>query len=339
MAACEEEGDSCREVIDGVIVHRLRHQFNISSTPITLELPRLLREIGEDFDIIHVNFPNPWTELLYLIMCRGRRAIITYHSDIFRRKGSLSYLLLKAYHPFIRSVLANVSAVIASSPNCIENSPFLSPQREKCEVIPMPVDVAELDHVDPGLVAEAIERFGRFVLFVGRLVEYKGVQYLIEAIARMRDVHLVIVGRGHLEDELKQLVQQLGLQSRVVFLGKIPDTRLRLLYHACRCFVLPSISHAEAFGIVLAEAMACSKPVISTQLQTGTSFVNIDGVTGYVVPPKNPVALAEKIDRIMSDDALYECLGAAARKRAQTQFDRSIVVKKTIDLYRRVLAK
>lgn len=339
VAASEERAPSRQEAFDGVKIHRLDQQFNVSSTPVTLDLPRLLHAVVDDFDLIHINFPNPWTDLLYLALCQGRKVVLTYHSDIFRPARSLSGLLLRAYSPFIRWVLSRVTAIIVSSPNCVVSSPFLNPHRAKCRVIPMPVDVAEITQVDDNLVIEERERFGDFVFFLGRLVHYKGVRYLIEALDRVHDGVLVIGSDGPLEEELKNQVDRLGLGQRVHFLGRITDERRRALYHACRCFVLPSISHAEGFGIVLAEAMACGKPVISTQLQTGTSFVNLDGVTGYVVPPGDPVALAEKIEILLHDDEIYARMACKARERAESQFDRPIVVDKTRSLYEDILVK
>jgi glycosyltransferase involved in cell wall biosynthesis len=338
VAAAEERHTSRVETIDGVVVHRLDSNLEFSSTPITFDLPRLLRSIAPTFDLIHINFPNPWTDLLFLALCRRRKVILTYHSDIFRPKGSLSGLLLKIYSPVIRQLLARVSAVIASSPDCIQNSPFLSRHPTKCRVIPMPVDVASLERVDSDLVREERQRFGKFILFVGRLVTYKGLRYLIEAIERVPDARLVIVGRGPLESELKGQVDRLGVGDRVHFSGKISEERLKALYHACRCFVLPSISHAEGFGMVLAEAMACGKPVISTQLNTGTSFVNLDGISGYVVPPKDSAALAAKIEVLLYDESACIKLGQQAKERAEKHFDRPIVVRETLRLYEEVLA-
>ena len=202
----------------------------------------------------------------------------------------------------------------------------------------MPVDVASLAEAEPAQVQKERDCFGKFVLFVGRLVYYKGVEYLIEALSHSHDTRLVVVGRGPLEEEYRRLVSKLGLQDRVFFVGKISDERLRLLYHACHCLALPSVAHAEGFGMVLAEAMACGKPVISTQLQTGTSYVNLDGVTGYVVAPRDPKALADKVGVLMNDKEVYKEMAQQAKRRAETEFDRSIVTEKTMCLYEEVLA-
>lgn len=339
IAACEDNSTPRVEVVESVRVYRLKNCFSVSATPISLKLPPLLWKLLPDFDLLHLNFPNPWTDLVYLLFCQHKRAILTYHGDIFRQKGTIGSGLLKAYNPCIHYLLRQVSAVIATSPNCVDNSPFLFRQKGRCSIIPMPVDLSSFGAVDQ-LVVRAIQRqYGEFVLFVGRLVPYKGLRYLIEAISLLSGINLVVIGRGPLENTLRTQVDRLGLGSRVFFLGKVPDEKLKDFYYACQCFVLPSINHAEAFGIVLAEAMACGKPVISTELSTGTSFVNQDGETGFVVPPRDPSALAEKIDLLTRDSVLREKFGRQARTRAAQKFGKEIVVEKTLQLYENVLAR
>ena len=338
VAASEEHKASHEETVDDVKVYRLDYQLKVSSTPITFGLLSLLPRLAPDFDLVHINFPNPWTDLLYLTLCRRMKAVLTYHSDIFRRSGTFSGTLLKTYQPLIHYLLSRVSAVIASSPNCVENSPFLSLRRERCRVIPMPVDPATLELPTETTLEPVEKEFGTFVLFVGRLVYYKGVRHLIEAMAHLSDVNLVIVGRGPLEEELRAQGRGLGIDKRVFFLGKVSDEKLKMLYHGCQCFALPSVAHAEGFGIVLAEAMSCGKPVISTELSTGTSFVNLDGVTGFVVPPGDAVTLADRISRLVVDGELQKRLGMQGRTRVLENFTKEIVVDRTIELYEDVLA-
>jgi rhamnosyl/mannosyltransferase len=129
----------------------------------------------------------------------------------------------------------------------------------------------------------------------------------------------------------------MGLNGRVSFVGKVPDDRLKAFYYACQCLVLPSVARSEAFGMVLAEAMACETPVISTELSTGTSFVNRDGETGFVVPPGDAPALAEKIDLLVRDEALRGDLGRQARRRVEQEFRKEIMVERTLKLYEEVL--
>ena len=338
VAASEEHEASREETVDGVKVYRLDYQVKVSSTPITFGLLSLVRRLAPNFDLVHLNFPNPWTDLLYLTLCRKMKAVLTYHSDIFRRSGTFSGTLLKTYQPLIHHLLSKVSAIIASSPNCVEHSPFLSLRKERCRVISMPVDPTTLELPAETTLEPVLREFGGFVLFVGRLVYYKGVRHLVDAMAHLSGVNLVVVGRGPLEDELRAQVRALEIDDRVFFLGKVTDEKLKMLYHGCQCFVLPSVAHAEGFGMVLAEAMSCGKPVISTELSTGTSFVNLDGVTGFVVEPGDVVSLASRISRLVEDVDLQERLGAQGRARVLENFTKEIVVDRTVELYEDVLA-
>ena len=120
------------------------------------------------------------------------------------------------------------------------------------------------------------------VLCVGRLVSYKGVEFLIRALESIK-ARLWIIGSGPLEASLKNLAREKGLADRIEFLGQLSDEEVVRYYHACDVFVLPSITNAEMFGVVQLEAMACRKPVISTNLPTGVPWVNQHGKTGYVL--------------------------------------------------------
>ena len=332
VAFAETEKRSCTELIDGVKVHRMGSMGVVKGVPISLSMPRQVRDMIDAFDLVHLNFPNPLSELTYLAYCRHKRAVMTYHSDIYRQK-----ILLSLYGPVIYRVLGHMSTIIATSPKYILSSPFLHRFASRCQVIPMPIDTEWLSKVSKQEVEEMRAKYGSFVLYTGRLVYYKGVSHLINAISRLNDVTLVIVGRGDLDSKLKKQVRELGLEKKVHFLGKISDEILRVMYHACTCFVLPSIARSEAFGIVLAEAMACGKPVISTELDTGTSFVNIDGETGFVVPPQDPLLMAEKIDLLFRNIELRRKMGERARERALNNFDLCRVIQQTADLYSKLL--
>ena len=110
------------------------------------------------------------------------------------------------------------------------------------------------------------------------------------------------------------MVEEFGLSSKVHFLGSVSDDELPLYYHACDIFCLPSVAKSEAFGIVQLEAMVCGKPCVSTSLSTGVPFVNQDGKTGIVVPPKNPQALAEAINTLLDDPALRKNMEAMQKR-------------------------
>ncbi len=145
-------------------------------------------------------------------------------------------------------------------------------------VIPFGIDV------DAGARATRCAARGRdppqagrpIVLFAGRHVPYKGVEVLIEAAARL-DVEVVIAGDGPMRASWRALAGSQAGAARFSFPGEVDDEELRALFVACRMFVLPSVTRAEAFGFVQLEAMACGKPVISTAVPTGVPWVNENG--------------------------------------------------------------
>src|SRR5205814_10132 len=144
---------------------------------------------------------------------------------------------------------------------------------------------------------------GQLILFVGVLRHYKGVDVLLRALADL-SARALVVGQGPKKQEWQALAGKLGVAERVTFLGPVSEVERRILLHACDVFVLPSIDRREAFGIAQLEAMACGKPVIATDLPTGVRFVNRDGVTGLLVPPRDQAALARALTRLLDDAEL-----------------------------------
>jgi glycosyltransferase involved in cell wall biosynthesis len=124
----------------------------------------------------------------------------------------------------------------------------------------------------------------------------------------------------------------------VTFLGNVPDADLPALYQSADLFILPSTSRAESFGMVLVEAMASGLPCITTEIGSGNSFVVQDGVTGLVVPPRAPAALAQAMARLLVDPALRTQLGQAGRERALREFTVDKMVERVEAVYQAVLA-
>jgi glycosyltransferase involved in cell wall biosynthesis len=177
----------------------------------------------------------------------------------------------------------------------------------------------------------------KLLLFVGRLRHYKGLNVLIDAM-RSIDAHLLVIGAGMMEEEWRGQSAALGLDERITFMGDLSDAEKLPVLYASDLFVLPSTNHAEAFGIVLIEAMACGLPLVSTELGTGTSFVNQHEQTGLVVPPNDAEALAAAINRMVGDDALCRRMSEAALARAQSEFNVTIMTARMTALYQDVLA-
>lgn len=319
------------ETINGVRVIFAGRLTTISSTPLSLAMFQWLGR--ERPDIVHLHFPYPWGEIGNYWFGRGSRTVLTYHSDIVRQK----YLRL-VYAPLMQRVLARVDRIIATSPNYMASSPVLPRWRDKCIAIPLGIDptpfltATPLDS-GPGVRhAGAAERAPR-LLFVGALRYYKGLPYLLRAIATLAGVRLTVIGRGPMEREWKELAQTLGLGSRVEFLSDVSGLLLPSYYVACDIFMFPSCERSEAFGLVQLEAMAAGKPVISTEMGTGTSYVNVNGETGLVVPPRDAQALAAAIQKLLDDPELRARMGAAGRERVLQEFTLDKMVDRVMAVY------
>ena len=314
----------------GVRVIKASRLATLASTPIGPAMPWLLSR--QRPDLIHLHFPYPWGEVSNLLFGRASRMVITYHSDVVKQQR-----ILRWYRPFLWRTLRKADRIIATSPRYIETSPFLSRLPERCTVIPLGVDLERFRQIDPARVAEIRNRFpGPLLLFVGRLRYYKGLHYLIRAMAGL-SATLLVIGDGPMGAQWQQLVSELGLGERIHFLTDVDDAALPAYYQACDIFVLPASHRSEAFGTVLLEAMACGKPLISTELGTGTSWVNQHGETGLVAPAADPAALAGAIGRLLEDDALRARMGQAARRRVETEFSDSVMLQRIEDLYRELL--
>jgi glycosyltransferase involved in cell wall biosynthesis len=313
----------------GVRVVRAGRLATVASTPLSIALPwQLFRQHP---DIVHLHLPYPVGDTSQLALHRGRHTVITYHSDIVRQKS-----LLRFYAPLLRRSLARADRIIATSPRYIETSSFLRPVAGKCVVIPLGIDLERF--TAPGNAGDAAHLRGEYgaplVLFVGQLRYYKGVEYLVRAMADVPG-SLVIAGSASPAHraELLELARACGVAGRVFVVGQKSEAELAPLYHAADVFVLPSIERSEAFGIVQIEAMASGVPVVSTELGTGTSYINQDGVTGFVVPPGDPEALSGAVNRLVSDTVLRESMGGAARARAIAEFPADVMVRRVLEAY------
>jgi rhamnosyl/mannosyltransferase len=240
----------------------------------------------------------------------------------------------RIYNRFVAAKhLAFVDRIIVSNPRILETSPLLRKYRSKVEVIPFGVD---LRHYAANSASTPQARLGGRtlnLLFVGRLARYKGLDYLLRAM-KSAPGHLKIVGSGPLESQVAQLRSTLGLEGTVDLLGFVPDDELLKLYADADVLVLPSIDRGEAFGYVLVEAMAMHTAVISTELGTGTSFVNQDGCTGLVIPPCDVGALVAAIRRLDENRLLLSSFKQQARKRVEEHFSLKMMLDRTESLYR-----
>ncbi|NLT34817.1 MAG: glycosyltransferase [Gaiellales bacterium] len=326
-------------------VLRLPEVGVVASNPLAWGLcPTLCRRAARDaHDVWHFHYPFPSGELALLGMSRLRPRpplVCTYHSDPLGESG-LKRTLSGAYALLTRGFLQEVDAVIVSSPKLATASRFLPAVEGKVHVIPFGIDPIPL-RATPEVAAAAADlrrRWGSpLVLFVGRLVPYKGVEVLLRALPAVRRGAVVIVGEGPLHGSLLETAQRMGVAERVVFVGPLDQGSLAAAYHAADVFVLPSVTPNEAFGLVQLEAHACGLPVISTDLPTGVPFANRHGVSGLVVPPGDAQALAGALNRLLEDDVLRRRLGAQARERFQRDFSLQRMTDHVLELYEDVAA-
>ena len=326
-----------REFIGGVDVLRLGRAFAYASTPVAYGMSGVIRGEAtrpDPADLLHLHFPYPWGEVSWLRANSGLPTVLTYHSDIVRQKAALT-----AYSPLLRHFLNKVDVIISGSPNLVEHSEFLRPVADKCRVVPFGYDLTRYEATPVTLARAAGLRQGHarpIVLFVGRLVYYKGVDVLVRAMADV-DADLVVIGTGPLEATMREIAVAAGISDRITFLPPVPDDELVAWYHAADVFCLPSVERSEAFGAVQVEAHASGTPVVSTNLPTGVPFVNEDGVTGLIVPPGDAGALGGALRRLVDDPQLRARLGEQARDRARTMFTLEAMTSGVMDVYREAL--
>jgi rhamnosyl/mannosyltransferase len=297
------------------------------SVPLAPTFPVQLRVAARNADIVHHHLPNPLSTVSQLTAGTGDAAVIaTYHSDIVRQATAL-----KAYRPILERFLNRVDRILVTSEPMLDHSTILDQYKEKCDVIPLSVDLDTIDAENPQPLG--IDTTSPVILFVGRLNYYKGVEYLVDAMKQI-DATLLIAGDGNKKSELEQRAQKQGVASQIHFLGYVSDSQLASAYRAADVFVLPSTEPSEAFGIVQLEAMARGLPVVNTSLPTGVPWVSQDGKTGLTVPPRNSVALAEAVNTLLEDDAKRRRYGAQARKRIERSFTRNQMLEKIQTIYR-----
>jgi glycosyltransferase involved in cell wall biosynthesis len=316
-------------VIDGVSVSRHRKWINLAGAPICPSMVKMLRRPG--MDLVHLHLPNPAAVLSVLASGYNGPTIATWHSDVVRQKR-----LGRLFAPIQRYFLRHCKAIITTSLRYADSSSDLAPFRSKCSVVPYGLPINQYRSVESSAIAAIRKAYGSpIVLAVGRLVYYKGFEHLIRAMRKIAG-RLLIIGDGPLRGSLEELARALGIADRVVFVGEKQSHEIGPYYHGCDVFALPSIARSEAFGIVQLEAMACARPVVNTQLDSGVPFVSIHGKTGLTVPPHDSEALAKAINTLLHDDELRKHYGQAARRRVEAEFGLSKMLQRTLRVYSQV---
>ncbi|OHC27607.1 MAG: glycosyl transferase family 1 [Pseudomonadales bacterium RIFCSPLOWO2_12_59_9] len=314
-------------------VHRAKLDLQIASTGFSVSVFKRFRELAAQADIVNYHFPWPFMDLVHFASAVNKPVVVTYHSDIVRQKN-----LMRLYSPLMHAFLRRADKIVAASPNYLETSSVLARYRDKTVVIPYGLDRGGYPVPSESCSAAWEQRFGRrFFLFVGVMRYYKGLHILLEA-AQGTNYPIVIVGAGPLEQELREQAASLGL-SNVHFLGRLGEEDKVALLQLCSAILFPSHLRSEAFGISLLEGAMYGKPMISSEIGTGTSYINIHGETGLVVPPSNPAAFREAMRTLWDNPAQAQEMGRKASQRYEQLFTSEQMGRQMAQLYRELLGR
>lgn len=306
------------EKYQGVPVYRCSQLFDFASTPFSIRFLQVAHRRTKDSDITIYHFPYPMIDLAVLLGLVKGKLVVWWHCDFDKYK-----LLMPIYNVFVRHTLKKADRILVSAQGNIDHSNILCDYKEKCTVIPYCVDES---YLESGKKYLENQKNGKqhdivHILFMGRMVWYKGCDVLLRAFKQMKHKNctLTMLGEGPLKEEWKQKAQEMDL-TNVVFTGMVSEEEKKRYIEGCDFLVLPSISKAEAFALVQIEAMAYGKPVINTDLPSGVPYISIHGKTGLTVEPKNVRALADAMDKLVEDEALRKEYGKNARQMVEQEY-------------------
>lgn len=329
------------------------------STAFPLQLSRLLREFRPD--LLHLHLPN--TSAFFALLSPAARRlpwVVHWHADIPLDSGSRALrLAYPLYRPWEQALLRRAAAIIATSPDYRDASAALAPWRSKVSVIPLGLGdlLATPFPTGPAHAAEAFPSTASFatpfeqgiagggcsapvpsplkLLAVGRLSHYKGFDVLLRALTQVPEASLQLIGSGEEAARLRTLVAELRLQDRVTLAGRVDDAALEAAYAQADAFCLPSLDRAEAFGLVLLEAMRAALPIVASAIPgSGVNHVLRDAA--LTVPPGDAEALAQALRTLARDAPLRARLGAAGHARWREHFTPATTTPALLDLYRQV---
>jgi rhamnosyl/mannosyltransferase len=317
--------------MQGYTVYQAKQDLFIASTGFSLSAFKKFKKLACEADVIHYHFPNPFADILHFICRIKKPSLVTYHSDIIRQKW-----LLKLYRPLMRLFLNAVDHIVATSPNYRNSSEVLQNYRNKTSIIPVGIDV----NMYPKLNQNKLDYWRKrlcepFYLFIGAMRYYKGLHIALDAI-KHTNIRLVIAGINGIEKELKQHATKYNI-SNVDFLGFISDEDKVALLTLCYGFVFPSHLRSEAFGLALLEAAAFGKPLISCEIGTGTSYININNQTGFVITPSSPDELKSAMQHLLDNPERAAEMGKNAKKRSGELFTADKQTKAYCELYDKLL--
>lgn len=314
------DGKDSTDTINGVTVHRVKVNFSMMSQDVAFGYYQTLKRLMSEYKpkYVHVHCPNPYVYPLVLkVIHPDTKLILHWHSDILA-KG----IVYKFIKPFEKAILKRADLIVATSPNYIHPSSPIYPYKEKTDIVQNGIITADFDFKkgDEERIEAIKARYGhkKLILFIGRHIPYKGINWLIDIEKMVKgDCHFIIAGQGPLTQQLKKQ----ATSPRITFTGRLSTDDLRCYTHAADIFTFTSNTKAEAFGIALAEAMYCRcVPIVFHLEGSGVNWVSIKDQTGLEVPLGDLSGYAKAIDLLITDNLLRERLGDAAHQRVIDMF-------------------
>lgn len=316
-------------IVDGSHIHYYPITMNTFSCPISLRFLNNFHKIADQYDLLHYHFPWPFADLTHMLSRIRKPTVMTYHLDIVRQPQWMRAL----YSPLMHHFLNQMDHIVATSQNLIDSSPVLQRYKHKTSAIPITIDPALYPKPDVSLIQSLQQTVGsKFFLFIGVLRYYKGLDFLLEAV-RDSDIPVVIAGSGPEELKLKTMVLQHNM-TNVTFLGYVTEAEKVALLSLCQAVVAPAHLRSEAFCISLLEGLMFGKPLISTDLGTGTSFVNKHNVSGLVVKPGNSNDLRVAMQQFMQDDLFYQQVAIGAKQHFNEHFGQKKMAESYLAIYK-----
>ena len=350
VLVCQKKGRGTVEQINNVTIHRAGSFGVLASMPVSVSFLWQFKKLAKKADIVHFHMPFPLGDLAFLLSGYKGKTVVYWHSDVVKQKK-----LMCLYRPIMERFLKKADLILVAAEGTAKGSAYLRPYLDKCRVVPFAVEddvlasgaksmrnrAVEEETAEPRLeipaAREPAQVFGKKlpeILFIGRLVGYKGCDVLLEAFWKMKQpAHLTIVGTGELEEGLKRKSRNLGIERAVTFCGGVPEAQKREKLARADIFVLPSVERSEAFGLVQLEAMAYGIPVINTNLPSGVPEVSVHGETGLTVQPGDPSDLARAMDRLAGHADERRRMGLAARKRVEERYTEEKMIDNMLHIY------
>jgi len=330
IVVARRRGRGLIEEEPGLRIDRCPSLGSILSLPVAPTYPLHLRRALKVADVLAVHAPFPLADPIAATLSPSTALVVHWHADIVRQKRTEAMLA-----PLSRRMLGRADHIIVAHESIFDSTPVLQSYRDKVSFIPYGIDVPRWQlttSADDVSITRLRRQHPVLYVTVGRLVSYKGFDVLLKAMCLL-DGHLVICGEGPERGRLQGLAREMGVEERVTFAGPVTALQMRRYLSAATCFVFPSVTEAETFGIAQLEAMARGVPVVNTALSTAVPHIARHDHEALTVPPGNVDALRRAMRTMAWDHELRQRLSAAARKRAEDHFSNSQFIEGVLRVY------